>query len=83
MLKLDLEVVWLDLANALESVPHWLIKFAFEFFHIPEKIIRMLDTYCGVFQMWFTTRTYRTSGRTYRLVFTWGAPYHQSYLFFG
>ena len=34
--------------------------FALEFFHIPEKIIRMSDTYYRLFNMWFTTRTYRT-----------------------
>ena len=34
-LKLDLAVVWFDLANAYGSVPHWFITFALEFFHIP------------------------------------------------
>ena len=59
-LKLDLAVFFLDLANAYGLVPHWLIKFALEFSHIPEKIIRMVDTYYRLFKMWFTTRTYRT-----------------------
>ena len=58
--KLDLAVVWLDLANAYGAVAHWLIKFALEFFHIQEKIIRMVDTYYRLLKMWFTTRTYRT-----------------------
>ena len=59
-LKLDIAVVWLDLANAYGSIPHWLIRFALEFFHIPEKMIRMVDTYYGMFKMQLTTRTYRT-----------------------
>lgn len=33
--KSDLHVVWLDLANAYGSVPHQLINFALNFFHIP------------------------------------------------
>ena len=35
--KKDLSVIWLDLANAYGSVPHALIKFSLEFFHVPEK----------------------------------------------
>ncbi|GAA6076945.1 uncharacterized protein LOC107739136 [Tachysurus ichikawai] len=33
--KSELHVVWLDLANAYWSVPHQLIRFALNFFHIP------------------------------------------------
>ena len=57
-LKFNIAMVWLDLANTYGSVPHWLIRFALEFFHIPEKIIKMVDTYYGLFKMWFITRKY-------------------------
>ena len=33
--RCDLHVVWLDLANAYGSVPHQLIEFALDFFHVP------------------------------------------------
>ena len=36
--KGDLNVVWLDLANAYGSVPHELLMKAMDFFYIPEKI---------------------------------------------
>ena len=35
--KLDLNVVWLDLANAYGSVPHKLLAKAMEFFYVPEQ----------------------------------------------
>lgn len=33
--KSDLHVVWLDLADVYRSVPHQLIQFTLDFFHIP------------------------------------------------
>ena len=36
--KYDLVVIWLDLANAYGAVPHRLIHFSVEFFHVPEKL---------------------------------------------
>ena len=58
--KRDLSVVWLDLANAYGSVPHRLIKFSMDFFHIPTKIQRMLMSYYDNFKMRFTTSDYTT-----------------------
>lgn len=36
--KAHLHIVWLDLANAYRSLPHLLITFALEFFHIPASL---------------------------------------------
>ena len=58
--KRDLSVMWLDLANAYGSVPHKLIKFSMDFFHIPTKIQRMLMSYYDNFSMRFTTSDYTT-----------------------
>lgn len=41
----DLTVVWLDLVNAYGSVPHSLVKFALEFFWVPEKVIKVVEGY--------------------------------------
>ncbi|GFO35897.1 reverse transcriptase [Plakobranchus ocellatus] len=37
--KLNLDVVWLDLANAYGSVPHEMIQLALRMYHVPEKVI--------------------------------------------
>lgn len=49
--KGDVHVVWLDLANAYKSVPHQLIKFSLEFFHVPDCIRSLLAKYFGDLQM--------------------------------
>ncbi|CAK6963971.1 hypothetical protein F2P79_011962 [Scomber scombrus] len=41
----DLHVVWLDLANAYGSVPHQLIEFALDFFHVPVCIRALVAKY--------------------------------------
>ena len=81
-LKLDLAVVWLDVANTYGSLLHWWIKFALEFFHIPEKI-RMVDTYHGLFKMWFTTRTYRTRLQDLQVGIPMGCTISQILFFLG
>ncbi len=43
--KQDLAVIWLDLANAYGSVPHSLIRYAMEFFHIPDKLKNFIMEY--------------------------------------
>ncbi len=43
--KRDLHVVWLDLANAYGSVPHKLIDFALDFFHVPECVKNIIARY--------------------------------------
>ncbi len=52
--------VWLDLANAYGSVPHALIKFSMEFFHLPGKFMKYVMQYYYSFKMWFTTGQYTT-----------------------
>ena len=58
--KGDLNVVWLDLANAYGSVPHELLFKAMEFFHIPEKVMNIMRNYYSKFQMRFTTENFTT-----------------------
>ncbi|GFS06189.1 reverse transcriptase [Elysia marginata] len=43
--ELNLDVVWLDLANAYGSVPHGMIQLALKMYHVPEDIQVMLDDY--------------------------------------
>lgn len=54
--KQDLYVVWLDLENAYGSVPHQLILFALEFFHIPPSIRNLISNYFSSFTICSTTR---------------------------
>ena len=56
----DLNVVWLDLANAYGSVPHELLFKAMDFFHIPAKIQAVMRNYYNKFQMRFTTESFTT-----------------------
>ncbi len=59
--KSDLSVLWLDLANAYGAVPHAMIRFAMEFFYIPEKLQRIVLSYYNSFQMRFSTQHYTTN----------------------
>ena len=65
--KKELHVVWLDLANAYGSVPHSLIEFALEFFHIPKKVSNVLMQYFSQAFMRFTTYKYSTDGNLSKL----------------
>ena len=58
--KRDIDVVWLDLANAYGSVPHDMIQLALEMYHIPENIRTMLRKYFQGFSMRFSTKEYTT-----------------------
>ena len=58
--KLNLDVVWLDLANAYVSVPHQMIQLALRMCHVPEDIQVMLDKYFNGFRMRFSTDSYNT-----------------------
>ena len=58
--KLNLDVIWLDLANAYGSVPHQMIQLALRMYHVPENIRRMLAEYFGGFQMRFSTSDFTT-----------------------
>ena len=58
--KLDLDVVWLDLANAYGSVPHQMIQMTLEMYHVPSNIRQMLRRYFDGFSMRFSTKDYTT-----------------------
>ena len=58
--KLNLDVVWLDLANAYRSVPHQMIQLALRTYHVPEDIQMMLDKYFNGFRMKFSSNSYTT-----------------------
>ncbi|GFO46016.1 reverse transcriptase [Plakobranchus ocellatus] len=59
--KLNLDVVWLDLANAYGSVPHEMIQLALRMYHVPEAMQVMLDDYFSGFRMRFSTNDYTTN----------------------
>ena len=59
--KKDLDVIWLDLANAYGSVPHQMILLSLWMYHMPEDISKMLRTYFDGFLMQFTTKEYTTN----------------------
>ena len=58
--KSNLNVVWLDLANAYGSVPHVLLMKAMDFFYIPEDIQEIMRKYYSMFQMRFSTEDFTT-----------------------
>ena len=53
--KSNIEVVWLDLANAYGSVPHTIIDYALEHYWVPEKLRSIIELYYKKFKMRFTT----------------------------
>ena len=53
--KLNLDVMWLDLANAYGSVTHQMIQLALRVHRVPEDIQMMLDKYFNGFRMRFST----------------------------
>ncbi|GFO24652.1 reverse transcriptase [Plakobranchus ocellatus] len=59
--KLNLDVIWLDLANAYGSVPHEMIQLDLRMYHVPEVIQVMLDDYFSGFRMRFSTNNYTTN----------------------
>ena len=59
--KLNLHVIWLDLANAYGSVPHQVIWLALNMYHVPDPMIQLLQNYFEDFQMRFTTKHYTTT----------------------
>ena len=58
--KTELQVIWLDLANAYGSVPHHLIWMAFEFFNFPSKVGEIIMKYFNSAFMKFTVKNYTT-----------------------
>lgn len=58
--KLDLHVIWLDLANAYGAVPHCLLWKALEMHHVPLVVVDILKQYFNAFKMRYSTPTYTT-----------------------
>ena len=58
--KKNLDVIWLDLANAYGSVPHEMIQMSLQMYHVPPNIRDMLKTYFNGFSMRFSTKEYTT-----------------------
>src|SRR5580692_300862 len=58
--KLELHVIWLDLANAYGAVPHSLLWKALETYHVPTGIIGILREYFKNFKMRFRTPSFTT-----------------------
>ncbi|KAK3769751.1 hypothetical protein RRG08_046858 [Elysia crispata] len=58
--KINLDVIWLDLANAYGSVSHQMIQLALKMYHVPKDIQVMIDDYFSVFRMRFSTNSYTT-----------------------
>ena len=59
--KMDLSVLWLDLANAYGSLPHSMIWFTLDFFYIPDKLSEFLKCYFQDFKMRFSTKEFTTA----------------------
>ena len=59
--RLNLHVIWLDLANAYGAVPHNLLWKALEMHHIPNSMIDILKQYFSNFRMLFRTMSYVTN----------------------
>ncbi|GFS13704.1 reverse transcriptase [Elysia marginata] len=59
--KLNLDVVWLDVANEYGSVPHEMIHLALRIYHVPEDIQMMLDDFFSGFRMSFSAGDYTTN----------------------
>ena len=78
--KLNLDVVWLDLANGYGSVPHQMIQLAPRMCHVPEDIQVMLDKYFNGFRIKFPLIAIPQSGLMLKLESPWAVRYHQSYL---
>ena len=59
--KEDLNLVWLDLANAYGSVLHEVIDFAMAQFWVPECLREVVRKHYDRFKMWSTTCSFTTS----------------------
>ncbi|XP_058852591.1 uncharacterized protein LOC131699527 [Acipenser ruthenus] len=57
----ELHVTFLDLANAYGSVPHELLRAAFDFFSVPMTITNLVKAYFGDLQFSFSTSEFSTT----------------------
>ncbi|XP_063420791.1 uncharacterized protein LOC134706007 [Mytilus trossulus] len=59
--KKDLTVVWLDLANAYDTIPHMLIQESLDHYHIPDHFKKVIRSYLSGIELRFTTSTFTTT----------------------
>ena len=57
----DLTLVWLDLANAYDSIPHQLISVALEHYHIPDQVQMLVKNYFGDIRLRFSSVENKTT----------------------
>lgn len=58
--KKDLTVVWLDLANAYGSIPHSLIQYALNHYHLPKRVKSLVSSYYSNLLLRFSTKEFTT-----------------------
>ena len=58
--KTEPHVIWLDLANAYDSVPRYLIRMVLDFFNFPSKVGEIIMKYFNSAFMKFTVKDYTT-----------------------
>lgn len=55
-----LAVVWLDLTNAYGSIPHTVIEYAMDHYHIPDKVKALVKSYYSNLRLRFSTPDFTT-----------------------
>ena len=81
VIKKDLDVIWLDLANTYGLVPHQMIHLSLQMYHVPAETSGMLGAYFDGFYVRFTIKDF-TTNRTLRLELRWDEQSHQYFLFY-
>ena len=75
--KHDLEVVWLDLANAYGSVPHSVIEYAMQHYWVPDRLRKIVQEYYHKFDRDFQPSISQLSGSPWMSAFHWGVQSHR------
>ena len=70
----DLDVIWLDFANAYGSVPHQMIHLSLQMCHVPAEISSMQGTYFDGFRTRFTTKDFTTNWTRLEVRSAMGCP---------
>lgn len=60
MNKKDLKVVWLDVANAYDLIPHSLIQYALTHYYLPERVKNLVSCYYSNLLLRFSTKDFST-----------------------
>ncbi|XP_052238470.1 uncharacterized protein LOC127849759 [Dreissena polymorpha] len=59
--KMNLTIVWLDLANAYGFIPHQLIQEALQHYHVPEHARSLIRSYYSNIHLRFSCKSFTTS----------------------